>query len=97
MRQFKYKSSIIGKTPDNDNDDDNEIKEVEIVVSLKHLGGFWKNLNIPLVNCEINLIPTWSKNCVLTELIIQAADAAVHPRVEEIRAPTGAIFIMTDT
>ena len=31
---FKYKNSIIGKTPNNDNDD-NETKDVEIVVPLR--------------------------------------------------------------
>ena len=54
---FKYKSSIIGKTPNNDNNK-NEIKKVKIVVPLKNLGGFWGSLNIPLVNCEISLILT---------------------------------------
>ena len=29
---FKYKSSIIGKTPNNDNDDDNVLKGVKVVV-----------------------------------------------------------------
>ena len=31
---FKSKIGVIGKTPDNDNDDDN-IKDVEIIVPLK--------------------------------------------------------------
>ena len=37
--------------------------ETEIVVPLKHLGNFLRILNIPLINCEIELILTWSKNC----------------------------------
>ena len=41
-------------------------KKTKIVVPLKHLSNFWKTLDMPLINCEINLILTWSENCVLT-------------------------------
>ena len=33
-------------------------------VPLKYISNFWKILEIPLINFEINLILTWSKNCV---------------------------------
>ena len=46
---FKYKISIIGKTADDDN-----TKEVEIPVPLKHLGNFWKILDMPLTDNEVN-------------------------------------------
>ena len=46
---FKYKISIAGKTADDDN-----TKEVEIPVPLKHLGNFWKTLNMPLIHNEVN-------------------------------------------
>ena len=36
--------------------------ETKIVVPLKHLSNFWRTLNIPLINCEIEFILTWSKN-----------------------------------
>ena len=39
--------------------------DVEIVVALKHLSNFWRNLNISLISCEKELILTWFKNCVL--------------------------------
>ena len=29
---------------------------VKIVIPLKHLSNFWRNLNIPLINCEAELI-----------------------------------------
>ena len=35
---------------------------------LKHLINFWRSLNIPLINCEIELILTWSKNCALVNM-----------------------------
>ena len=89
---FKYKGSIIGKTPDNDNDDNNVIKNAEIVVPLKHLGKFWNSSSIPLVNCEVNIILTWSKNCVLTDMIATSADDTGNLPVIAINAPTNAAF-----
>ena len=31
---------------------------------LIYLRIFWRTLEIPLINCEINLILTWSENCL---------------------------------
>ena len=44
---------------------DNGTKNVEIMVPLKYLINFWKTLEMPLINCEVNLILTWSRNCVI--------------------------------
>ena len=44
---------------------DNGMKEVEIMVPLKFLSNFRRTLEIPLINCEVNLILTWSANCVI--------------------------------
>ena len=35
-------------------------KDVEIIVPLKYLSNFWRTLEMPLINCEVNLIMTWS-------------------------------------
>ena len=40
-------------------------KKVELMVPLKYLSNFWRTLEMPLINCEINLILTWSANCVV--------------------------------
>ena len=32
--------------------------KTEVVVPLKHLSNFWRTLNTPLTNCEIELILT---------------------------------------
>ena len=32
---------------------------------LKYLSNFQRTLEIPLINCEINFILTWSANCVI--------------------------------
>ena len=42
--------------------------KTEVVIPLKHLSNFWRTLNTPLTNCEIELILTWSKNCVLADM-----------------------------
>ena len=58
---FKSKVKITGETPAAGN-----TKDVEIIVPLKHLSNFWRTLKMPLINCEVNLILTCSKDCVIT-------------------------------
>ena len=58
---FKSKIKITGKTLNNGNE-----KDVEIMVPLKYLSNFWRTLEMPLINCEVNLILTWSSTCVIT-------------------------------
>ena len=41
-------------------------KNFEIMVPLKHLSNFWRTLEMLLINCETNLILTWSDKCVLS-------------------------------
>ena len=60
-RSFKSKVKITGKTLDNGN-----TKYFEIMVPLKYLSNFWRKLEMSLINCEVNLILTWSKDCVIT-------------------------------
>ena len=36
------------------------------MVPLKYLSNFWRTLEMSLINCEANLILTWSSTCVLT-------------------------------
>ena len=61
-KSFDCKTSITRTLEGN-----NVEKEVEIVVSLKHLSNLWGTLDMSLINCEINLILTWSENCALTK------------------------------
>ena len=58
---FKSKIKISGKTPVAGNE-----KDVEIMVLLKYLSNFWRTLEMPLINCEVNLISTWLSACVIT-------------------------------
>ena len=56
---FKFKIKIAGKTPAAGNE-----KDADIMVTLKYLSNFWKSLEMPLINCEVNFILTWSSTCV---------------------------------
>ena len=40
----------------------NETKNVEVIVPLKYFSSFWRNLENTLINCESNLMLTWSAN-----------------------------------
>ena len=89
---FKYKSSITGKRPNNDDNDNNTKDDVEIVVPLKYLSNFWRNLDMRLINCEINIILTCSENCVLTDIITHAA---IPPQKDDPRPPINAPLNVT--
>ena len=56
---FNFKAKITGQTGNNGT------KDVEIMVPLKYLSNFWRTLEMPLINCEVNLILAWSSTCVL--------------------------------
>ena len=98
---FKYKTSITGNTynigaGEAGYDADKVGKnETEITVPLKHLINFCRTLNIPLINCEIELILTWSQNCALADMTARAAGNNNDPPA--IGAPTGLEFQITDT
>ena len=56
---FKYKQKITSATVANGT------KNIEIMLPLTYVSNFSRTLKMPLINCEINLILTWSKNCVI--------------------------------
>ena len=94
---LKYKTSITGNTYNigageaGYNEDKVGKNETEIAIPLKHLGNFWRALNIPLINCEIEVILTWPKNCVLTDITANAANNSA------IVAPTGLEIELKET
>ena len=49
------------------------------------------------INCEVELILTWFKNCVLIDKLTRDADYNASPIVYEIDYPEDAIFQITDT
>ena len=60
-KSFKSKVKITGKAPVAGN-----TKDVKIIVPLIYLCNFRRTFEMPLTNCEANLILTWSKDCVIT-------------------------------
>ena len=57
---INFKTKITGQTGNN-----GRIDNVEIIVPLKYLSNCWRTLEISLINREVNLILTWSANCVI--------------------------------
>ena len=58
---FKHKASIIGNTEDN-----RRKYGVKIAVPLKYLSNFCRSLEMPLINCKVELSLNWMERCVLT-------------------------------
>ena len=94
---FTYKNKIIGNTynvnagADGYEVNKNGTQEVESAIPLKHLGNFWRALNIPLTSCEVSLELKWNKNCIITNL--EQRDIGEGNRDN---APTGATLSITD-
>ena len=84
-KSFDYETRITGRLEGN-----NTEKEVKMVLQLKHLSNFWRTLDIPLINCEINLILTWSEKCVITSKAIRDSDLDADPVVAAVNNPTNA-------
>ena len=73
---FNFKAKITGQTGANGE------KNVGIMVPLKYLSNFRRTLEMPLIDCEINLTLSWSENFV---------------RVSTNNANQGATFTTTET
>ena len=75
---FNFKTKITGQTAaDNNNGNIAGRVDVEIMVPLKYLSNFWRTLEMPLINCEVNLILTWSANSVYNNVVNQGATFAI--------------------
>ena len=97
---FRYKNKVTGNTYNVDagaqgyDVNKNGTQEIELAIPLKHLGNFWRVLNIPLISCEVFLELKWNKNCVITSLERRQVDAG--PPVVRDNAPTDATLSITD-
>ena len=60
---FNFKVKFTGQTGNNGT------KDVEIMVPLKYLSYFLRTLEMPLINCKVNLILTWSSTCVIATVV----------------------------
>ena len=57
-----YKSKLIKET------DDNNVNNLKLVVPLKYVSNFFRSLEMPLVNCKIDLELTWNKDCMISSV-----------------------------
>ena len=88
-KSFDYKTEITGSLDAGED----EKEDVTIAIPLKYLGNFWRSLDIPLINCEITLILSRYKECVLVGRAFRGPPAAAANR---INSPTSAKFEITD-
>ena len=73
---FKHKASIIGNAGDN-----GRKNGVKIAVPLKYLSNFWRSLEMPLINCKVELSLNWIERCLLTvtnTAIFKITDAKLY-------------------
>ena len=78
-KSFGYKTKIIGKIsqrpaqPDSAEDGNSPpwppvpTLNGEVTIPLKDLRKFWRSLDLPLINCEIQLVLSLTKDCVLIQ------------------------------
>ena len=92
-KSFDYKANFMENGVTNNNLSKNNVK---FVIPLKHLSNFWRNLNIPLNNCEVELLLTWFKNCVLKDKLTRDTDYDA-PIDRKIDIPENVIFQIADT
>ena len=58
---FKYKANLIGNTKKN-----GRKNGVKIAIPLKYSSNFWRSLEMPLINCKVELSLKWHENCILS-------------------------------
>ena len=76
FESFKSKVKITGNTPAAGN-----AKDIEIIVPLKYLSNFWRTLEMSLISYEVNLILTWSKDCVITNSTVEGKFAITETKL----------------
>ena len=86
---FKFKAKITGQTGNNG------AKDVEIIVPLKYI--FWRTLEMPLINCEVNLILTWSSSCVLIATCTQNQNATFEITDTKLYVPVVTLSTQENT
>ena len=61
---FMYKAKLLENT-ETDGVNGN-LKNATIAVPLKYLSNFWRLLEMPLINCKVEVKLNWTKYCVLS-------------------------------
>ena len=72
-KPFKYKTKIVGKTPARPGNEGDANRpavltlSAEAIIPLKYLSTFWRFLYLTLINRQIELDLSWTKDCLLIE------------------------------
>ena len=80
-KSFEYKTKLVRRTSNNNN-----ILDAEVVVPLKYLSNVWISLDLPLINCEIELDMSWSKEGIISAISIIPGIAG-NPRANHLFQP----------
>ena len=88
-KSFDYKTEITGSLDAGED----EKEDVTMAIPLTYLGNFWRSLDMPLISCEMTLILSWYKECILVGRAFRGPPAAAANR---IISPTSAKFEITD-
>ena len=67
------------------------------MVPLKYLSNFWRTLEMPLINYEVNLILTWSSTCVLVATNIANQNATFAITDTKLYVPVVALSTQENT
>ena len=62
-KSIEYKTKLIVSTLNKDSRLD-----AEVVVPSKRLSNFWRSLDMPLINCEMELDLSWSRYYIISEV-----------------------------
>ena len=79
-QSLKYKATLVEKKTADHNNGYSSVKDTKIVVPWKYLG-FWRSLEMPLINCKVNLELNWIEDCILSSAgnsKFEIADAKLH-------------------
>ena len=69
-KSFEHKK-IVGNTPEKTGNEGDANRppvpnlNVEVTIPLKYLSNFWRSLDFPSINCEVELDLSWKRDCVL--------------------------------
>ena len=72
-------------------------KNAEIMMPLKYLSNFRRNLEMPLINCEINRILTWSANCAIASTNVANQNATFEITDTKLYVPVVTLSIQDNS
>ena len=78
---FNFKTKLMGQTGDKGT------KDVEIIVPLKYLSVFWRTTEMPSINCQVNLILTWSEEFAIVSTDFASQNATCKISDTKLYAP----------